>query len=204
MKIEKLSENKIRIIFDYNDLEENNIDFHSFMSNSIQSQTLFLKILDLAEKTLNFKTEEYKLEVNTIALTNGNFILIITRLQPENKPKKKIVVHTRRKSNCLSPTFSIYRFKTFDEFTGFCQFLSQNSSENLLKALENSNSLYKYNLQYFLSISTDKLNISQKEFLFSSITEFADFVNNSQTFLAKLKENTICFLDKNAINLCIK
>ncbi len=202
MKIEKINDDKIKITFDYIDLQENNIDFHSFMANSTQTQALFLKILDQAEESLGFNTDQYKLEINTLALSNGIFILIVTRLQKETK-KKVVHVHTKRKSNINNPTFSIYKFNSFDNFISFCQFIVQNSDVNLLKVLENNNSLFKYNSQYFFAISTTTMNIKQKEFLFSCITEFAKFVTNSKTFLAKLKENTTCFLDKNAINSVI-
>lgn len=202
MKIEKINDDKIKITFDYIDLQENNIDFHSFMANSTQTQTLFLKILDQAEESLGFNTDQYKLEINTLALSNGIFILIVTRLQKETK-KKVVHVHTKRKSNINNPTFSIYKFNSFDNFISFCQFIVQNSDVNLLKVLENNNSLFKYNSQYFFAISTTTMNIKQKEFLFSCITEFAKFITNSKTFLAKLKENTTCFLDKNAINSVI-
>lgn len=202
MKIEKINDDKIKITFDYIDLQENNIDFHSFMANSTQTQALFLKILDQAEESLGFNTDQYKLEINTLALSNGIFILIVTRLQKETK-KKVVHVHTKRKSNINNPTFSIYKFNSFDNFISFCQFIVQNSDVNLLNVLENNNSLFKYNSQYFFAISTTTMNIKQKEFLFSCITEFAKFVTNSKTFLAKLKENTTCFLDKNAINSVI-
>lgn len=202
MKIEKINDDKIKITFDYIDLQENNIDFHSFMANSTQSQALFLKILDQAEESLGFNTDQYKLEINTLALSNGIFILIVTRLQKETK-KKVIRVHTKRKSNTNNTTFSIYKFNSFDNFISFCQFIVKNSDVNLLKVLENNNSLFKYNSQYFFAISTTTMNIKQKEFLFSCITEFAKFVTNSKTFLAKLKEDTTCFLDKNAINSII-
>ena len=204
MKLERLNKDKIRIIFDYNDLAENNINIHSFMSNSIETQKLFLQILDKAEEILGFETEEYELEVNTLALNNGNFILIITRLKNRKKSNQKVVVHTSRKTDSIELNFSIYYFNTFENFFEFCYFLAQNNDTNILLSLENNNSLYKYNNQYFLSISTDKLNQKQKEFLFSTIVEFASFVSNSQTFLAKLRENTICFLKNNAIKNCIK
>ena len=41
MKIEKLNENKIRVTLNLDDLIERNIDYHSFMSNSIESQSIF-------------------------------------------------------------------------------------------------------------------------------------------------------------------
>ena len=46
MKFEKLNENKIRITLNNQDLAEKHIDFQSFMSNSQESQNLFLDMLD--------------------------------------------------------------------------------------------------------------------------------------------------------------
>lgn len=49
MKIEKIDENKIRATFSMRDLNDKNIDLHSFMSDSSESQKLFLDLLDEAE-----------------------------------------------------------------------------------------------------------------------------------------------------------
>ena len=61
MKIEKINENKIRITFNHSYLQENNVDIHSFMSNSLESQSLFLNLLDEAEREIGFITDNYKL-----------------------------------------------------------------------------------------------------------------------------------------------
>ena len=79
MKFEKLNENKIRITLNNQDLIEKNIDFHSFMSNSKESQNLFLDMLDEAEKKVGFVTKDYKLRIEALAMSDGNFILTITR-----------------------------------------------------------------------------------------------------------------------------
>lgn len=68
MQIEKLTENKIRIILNLDDLKENNIDLHSFMSSSIETQDLFFNMLDKAEKEIGFKTKDYKLMIEAIAV----------------------------------------------------------------------------------------------------------------------------------------
>ena len=54
MKIEKITENKIRIIINFDDLKAKNIDVHSIMSNSLESQSLFQDLLKEAEKTVGF------------------------------------------------------------------------------------------------------------------------------------------------------
>ena len=96
MQIEKLNENKIRITLNLDDLEENNIDLHSFMSNSIESQDLFYNMLDKAEKEIGFETKNYKLMIEAIAVPEGKFVLTVTRFSPEKEQKKK--VKARRKS----------------------------------------------------------------------------------------------------------
>ena len=68
MQIEKLTENKIRIILNLDDLKENNIDLHSFMSSSLETQDLFYNMLAKAEKEIGFKTKDYKLMIEAIAI----------------------------------------------------------------------------------------------------------------------------------------
>ena len=50
MKIEKLTDNKIRIIMNIDDIEKNTNDIHTFFDNIMNSQNLFLDILQKAEK----------------------------------------------------------------------------------------------------------------------------------------------------------
>ncbi len=73
MQIEKITENKIRIILNMQDLQEKNIDLHSFMSNSIESQDLFYDMLDRAEKEVGFKTKDYKLIIEALAVPERKF-----------------------------------------------------------------------------------------------------------------------------------
>ena len=68
MKIEKLNENKIRITLNIDDLKERDIDYHSFMSNSIESQSIFLDMLNTAEKEVGFNTDDCKIMIEALAL----------------------------------------------------------------------------------------------------------------------------------------
>ena len=47
MKFEKVSKDKIKITLNYEDLIENNIDYHSFMSDSNETHSLFFCIFML-------------------------------------------------------------------------------------------------------------------------------------------------------------
>lgn len=73
MQIEKLNENKIRITLNLDDLKENNIDLHSFMASSIETQDLFYNMLDKAEKEVGFETKNYKLMIEALAIPNRKF-----------------------------------------------------------------------------------------------------------------------------------
>ena len=75
MQIEKITENKIRIILNIQDLQEKNIDLHTFMSNSIETQDLFFYMLDKAEKEVGFETKDYKLMIEALAIPNRKFYI---------------------------------------------------------------------------------------------------------------------------------
>lgn len=89
MKFEKLNDNKIRIILTNKDLNENHIDYHSFMSNSVETQDLFLDMLEKAEEEIGFVTKDYKIRIDALAMMDGDFILTVTRMLPEVEHEKR-------------------------------------------------------------------------------------------------------------------
>ena len=58
MKIEKLTDDKLKITLSIDDLEERNINLHSFMYNSPESQDLFWELLQTAEKDYGFHIDD--------------------------------------------------------------------------------------------------------------------------------------------------
>ena len=82
MKFEKVNENKIRITFSMRDLEEKDINFHDFMSNPLETQDLFLLMLQEAEEKVGFKTKNCKVKIEALAMTEDNFVLTITKILP--------------------------------------------------------------------------------------------------------------------------
>mgnify|MGYP000664264862 FL=1 len=120
MKFEKLNENKIRITLTNQDLIEKHIDFNSFMSNSIETQDLFLDVLEEAEQKVGFVTKDHKIKIEALAMADGDFVLTITRfgkreekeIQSTNKNKK---IKAKRKSTTLNSENLVYLFNTFDD-----------------------------------------------------------------------------------------
>lgn len=183
MKIEKINENKIKVTVNNSDLEKNNLDIHSFMSNSIESQCLFLGILDKAEREIGFDTDNYKLSIEALALSNGNFIITVTRINKENLKSKRVQAY--RKSNNLNKQKIIYHFSNFDDFCNFTNFLSI-SSPNLMKQITPTQLLYKYDNSFFFILNN--INNESIHQITSIISEFANLIENSDLIFNKIKE----------------
>jgi negative regulator of genetic competence, sporulation and motility len=204
MKIEKLTENKIRIILNIEDLETNNIDFDSVLNNTPETQTLILSILNQAEKEVGFYAQDSKILIEAIASFDGHFVFTITKTTPaisEGISFSRKKPQAKRKSFKLDTNAIIYSFRNFDEFCDFCkalhiEFLSHES----LKLICKNTALYFYNDAYYLLISGINANYKHLNVFFSVISEFTDRVNNYKNFDAKLVEHGKAIFKKNAIS----
>ena len=130
MKFEKLNENKIRIILSNQDLADKNIDFNSFMSNSAETQTLFLDMLEEAEEKVGFITRDHKIKIEALAMADGDFVVTVTRFGKKDEndvviPNKNKKIKVRRKTNTLNSENLVYEFKDFDDFCLFSSYVSK-------------------------------------------------------------------------------
>ena len=176
MKIEKLNENKIRVTINYQDLENNNIDVHSFMSNSIESQNMFLNILDEAERKVGFFTDDYKLSVEALALSNSTFIITVTKIETEFQ--KTPGVHTQSKN--ISKDISerlLYKFSNYNDLISLEKSLSNSDSE-LFDIFTNSYLLYEYKNFIFLILENLDNKIISK--MLNLLGEFAVQIEDSE------------------------
>ena len=202
MKFEKLNENKIRITLNNQDLAEKNIDFHSFMSNSKESQNLFLSMLDEAEKKVGFVTKDYKIRIEAFAISDGDFIITITRFNKNTdndvKSSKNKQVRIKRKTIDVSSNQLIYRFNSFEDFCDFSNFISRTNIVNIAKKIV----LYFYKNSYYLCFSNILPEQEKIKQLYSLISEFGTYVDNSDLFVTKLTEYGKIIMKHNAIKTC--
>lgn len=201
MEIEKLNENKIKITFDSDYLQDNKISIHSFMSNSLESQALFFTLLEAAEKEVGFDTKNYKISVETLTQTKDCFTIIISRFLEKNKNKNQSRLRTCRKTTNLNNDISLYKFDSFEVFYTFSEYLFEKYLDVFL-ILKEKNSLYFFKNNYFLVI--DKLNLDKKLlFKITSIfSEFSSYIHISENTFQKLKEFGKLLQEKNAIYSC--
>lgn len=205
MKFEKLSENKIRITLTIQDLAEKEIDFHVFMSNSIESQDILLDMLEQAKKETGFDPENYNLKIEALAMADKSFIFTITKDIPEEKtkaPKKKFVV--KRKTLSPSSTQAIYSFNSFDDYCNFLQFLKDSNLFYDVKEIADAVTLYEYKEKYYLLLDSIHSDIVSKLKFYATITEFAKYVTNSKLFACKLKEFGTLIMKNNALQIGLK
>jgi len=206
MKFEKLSENKIRITLTNQDLAEKEIDFHVFMSNSIESQDILLDMLEEAKKETGFDPENYNLRIEALAMADTSFIFTITKELPEEEKQKLSKKKFTVKRKCLNPTSAqaIYSFVTFDDFCSFLQFLEESKLLDNITHIADSILLYQYKDKYYLLMNSIHSDVVNKLKFYAGITEFAKYVTNSKVFASKLVECGNLIMENNALEIGFK
>ena len=199
MKIEKLTDNKIRIIINLEELSDKKIDLNDFMINSLNSQKFFLDILNKAEKEIGFNTDNCKLLIESFSALDEIFVFTITKL---SKPKKKKNTYKLKKNKTKIISKPVYKFSSFEEFCNLCEFIQKLNIPTI--GIAKKISLFFYKNSYYLVLSD--LNLSYMNFrkLFSILSEFSNIVKNSDDFVLKLFEYGKPIIKQNALKTGIK
>lgn len=199
MKIEKITDNKIRIILNLEELSNNNINLSDFINNDPKTQKFFLDILNKAEKDFGFYTKDCKLLIEAFSSLDEVYVFTITKFSPK---KKKTTLKLKRQKHKSFSSYAVYKFDSFDEFCNLCELVNNSNLPitNICKKI----SLYSYNNTYYLVFS--KLNLSYRNFkkLFSIISEFATAVPKPSHFEAKILEFGKPIIKQNALKTGIK
>ena len=187
MKIEKLNDNKIKITFNIDDLEDKNIDLYSFMHNSQETQDLFWDLLNKAERECGFNVDNSMIYVEATTTGGGNFTLIVTKTNEKptflnSQSSKKKNIKLKRKTAPLQNTENIYEFECFDDICEFIKVINISDITN--------NSLYSMNGKYYLKTSSMSYN---------NILEYANICASSKMLEAKLNEYGKKLIDNYAL-----
>ncbi len=205
MKFEKLNENKIRIILTIQDLVDKEIDFHAFMSNSIEVQDILIDMLEQAKKETGFDPEDSNLKVEALSMADTDFVFTITKVPTDGRAKanrKKFTV--KRKSISPSSTQALYCFNSFDDFNDFLVFFSKNELIKYTKKLAKSITLYEYKEKYYLLLNNINTELMDAIKFYTCITEFAKCITSAKVFSSKLSECGSLIMKNNAIEIGLK
>ena len=206
MKIEKLTENKIRIILKKDDFKDKTLDVKELLLTTPESQNLFLEILNKAKKEVNFNTDGHKLLIEASFQNDEVFIFTITKYIETTrtlKNKSKNFLFVKKKNQTPNSSCCIYQFNNFEDFCELCNYISKNNNINL-KSLFKTSILYLYNNTYYLVIHG--INLSHKSVyrFYASLLEFSNLLSSKPNFELTLKEHGKIILKNNAINNGIK
>ena len=202
MKIEKLTENKIRIIVNSYDLENKNLDFKALLSRTLDSQGFFLDMLEKAKTEVGFNTDGCKILVEAFSTTDEYLIFTITKYVDKSNTQTGKRPKVKMKNLNISATKAIYKLDNFDVFCDLCTYLNNNFS-NITK-ISKCSSLYLYNNNYYLLIRNNNISKDIMQNFYISISEFLSMANLSSNFENKLFEHCKAIIKNNAILTGIK
>ena len=200
MKIEKLTENKIRVILNSNELNIDDDNLHTVMYSS----ELFLDILNKAEKEVNFCTDGCKLLIEAFSSLDDFFVFTITKYVQDTNKKvsvKPIPVVKRKSFDKLSKHV-IFKFEDFDSFCDFCKRIENLHKLKCGNLIKNS-SLYLWKDCYYLILKNVNIKSENSYLLYSILSEFAKVTSFSNSFESKLLEYGELIIKKDAINIGI-
>lgn len=205
MKIEKLTEDKIRVILNFSDLEKNHIDAKSVFSRTLEYHDFFMNLLEQAKTEVGFSTDGCRILIEALSTSDEYLVFTITKyLEPSSKgalPLKRPCV--KRKSLNNSSKKTIYKFDNFDYFCNFCEYLKNNLNMEIDK-ISKASSLYFYKNTYYLIFNNTKISQKLSKLLYITVSEFLSPYSFSNAFENKLLEYGKLIIKSNAINTGIK
>lgn len=168
MKVEKVSDNKVRITMTLEELERREISLSEIEKDASMAKELFINLIEESNLDEDFAIENSQLFIEASSDNNNLFIVTITKIEtiPELKKYSNIKSNNvpQNKNIRYKVDSNIYWFENMDRILEFCNVAK---SENLFFG---RNSLYKYNNSYFIVFnhSTVKNKKFLKTFVFLS------------------------------------
>jgi len=130
MRFEKITDNKIKIFFSFDDMNKNHISRKILFSNNAFSQNFIQSVLKSAEENLNFKIENENILIEILNYNDG-CVFTVTK------------VDSNFIENIGNNIF--YKFNKFEDFLDFCTYI-----KNMNWSVFESFSLFLLNSTYYL------------------------------------------------------
>lgn len=203
MKIEKISENIIKVTISLNDLEERNIDLNSLNYNSLAAQELFWDMMEQAEIQFGFNISDSQLIIEPIPDSDEGFIITITKIDEDGdfesiqkyiKNKfKKSDLRTKRKNRRICSAITIYSFKNFEDL---CEL-----SKRIQPLYSGDSSLYRYKDTYYLVLIKSNFTVSNVKLFEILLGEYGRKVSNISFYEGYLNEYGIKIAENDALEV---
>lgn len=206
MRIEKISENKIRIFVTFDDLEERDIDLSSFNYNSPETQELFWDLMEQAELELGFETHESQLCIEAVTDVDQGFVITITKIDEDgdfesihkfikNRYRRNDLKIKRKTSNICS-TVMIYNLESFDDLCDL--------AVRLKPVYLGDSAVYQCEGSYYLVLRRITDANHNQAGIESILAEYGDRVLNVSFFEGYLNEYGTLMVENDAIDFFAK
>ncbi len=200
MKIERLSENKIKIVIDASDIRAWNVDLKNFTDNTPEAQDMFWHALKQAERDVNFLVGKAQLMVETLPLADNGFVMLVSKLENERDVVEalertgKRLKQTEFKIRRRSKAHSLLRIFRFEDFDSLCDGVRE-----IFAAYVGESRLFKYQGEFFLELMPrDSFGLFELE---NILSEFARKETNPLILQGVLGEHGLCLMKENALSL---
>lgn len=202
MKIEKISDNIIKVTISLNDLEERNIDFQSLTHNSAAAQELLWDMMELAEMQYGFDFSNTHIVFEPVCDFKEGFIITITQLDEDtdfeslqkyvkNKLRRNDSRVKKKARRIVYPVRMVYCFESLEDI---CSVV-----DKMYYIYSGESTVYKLKNKYYLVLkSTKPLNYMKLEILLS---EYGSKVYNSGFYEGYLNEYGDIMIEKCAVDV---
>ncbi len=173
MKIEKISENQIKLTLSSEDLKENNIRIEELIKPTDKTQELFRNLMEKAFRQCGFEVDNTPLMVEATPILIDSLMIIITKLPDNSLQKENLELIAQNKDLRRYKKKGIAQFKSDDieendvmVYYFSCFDNAIDASVRIANMFSGYSEIYTYNQKYFLLLqSNDKNKDSTIEYI---------------------------------------
>lgn len=206
MKIEKISENMIRVTISYNDLEERNVDLNALNYNTPAAQEFLWDLMEQAEEQLGFNLTDSQLIIEPVPDTSEGFVITITRIDEDGEFEsihkyiksrmKKSDLRVKKKSRKVSSPLLLYSFRTLNDI---CEL-----ADKLDIHYNGESTLYRCRDTYYLALTRSGLLSSDIKMFELMLAEYGTKITNVNFMEGYLNEYGEKIIEYNALEVLRK
>lgn len=200
LKIERINENKIRIVIESADIRAWNVDLKNFTANTPEAQDMFWHALKRAEQDVDFCVGKAQLMVETIPTADNGFVMLVSKLENQEEVAQalertgKRLKQTEIKIRRRSRAHSLLRIFRFDDFEGLCS-----GAREINEMYIGESRLFKYQGEFFLELlPRDTMGLFELE---NKLSEFAMKVENPLLLQGVLNEHGMLMMESASVQL---
>lgn len=206
MKIEKISDNIIKVTVSYNDLEDKNIDLDTLNYNTPAAQEFFWELMEQAEEQLGFSLSDSQLIIEPMPNSEEGIVITITRIDEDGEFEsihkyiksrmKKSDLRVKKKGRKVSSPFMIYSFRTLNDVCALALKL-----ENIYNG---ESTLYKQGTTYYLALTRSGLIPANSNLFELILSEYGMKIANANFYEGYLNEYGDKVIDSNTLDILRK